>query len=181
MKKLTIALVLLFVSFAFAPANVSAQSTELKIGYVNPQEVLSKMPEMYAVDRRLKNFAEKKQKEFQEKQQSFMADMQAYEQKQAVISDDARAKEEQRLQTMQQELQQFEQTYQQELQQKQAELMGPLLEKVQIAIQTVSDNQGLTYVFNAMTSNGDMIILYASDDAQEKYDITQDVMDELDL
>jgi outer membrane protein len=82
---------------------------------------------------------------------------------------------------MQQELQQFEQTYQQELQQKQAELMGPLLEKVQIAIQTVSDNQGLTYVFNAMTSNGDMIILYASDDAQEKYDITQDVMDELDL
>jgi outer membrane protein len=37
----------------------------------------------------------------------------------------------------------------------------------------------LTYVLNTTTSSGDAIILYASDEAQEKYDITDQVMQQL--
>ncbi|MCH8496169.1 MAG: OmpH family outer membrane protein, partial [Balneolales bacterium] len=71
--------------------------------------------------------------------------------------------------------------YGQELQQQQAELMGPLLERVQQAINTVSSEMGVTYVLNTMTNSGDFIILYASPRMQREFDITAKVAEKLEL
>jgi outer membrane protein len=157
------------------------QAQELKIGYVDPNSLLMRMPEMAAVERRLQNFAERKRREFREKQETLQRDSESLEQRRAVISAEAVSREEQRLTALYSELQQFEASYASELQQQQAEMLGPLLEKVQTAINTVASELGLTYVLNTMTNSGDFIILYASPAMQRQYDITERVAAKLEL
>lgn len=168
---------ILFLTLGAADNQLKAQNAE--IGYVDPQEILSKMPEMKAVEQRLQNFIERKQEELQKKQQDFQQAVTNYQQKASVISDEAKQKEEERLGQMNVELQQFQGQIQQEIQQKQQELVGPLLQQINNAISTVASERGLTYVLNTTTSTGDVIILYASAEAQQKYDITDQVMREL--
>ncbi|MDZ7690007.1 MAG: OmpH family outer membrane protein [Balneolaceae bacterium] len=151
----------------------------LTIGYVDPQAILSKMPEMKAVQQRLQNFRDRKVQELQEKQSQFQQQLSAYQQKSTVISEEAKKKEEERLGQLQSELQQFQTQLQQEIQQKQQELVGPLLQQIEEAINKVAEERGLTYVLNTTTSQGDVIILYASPSAREQYDITDPVMQQL--
>lgn len=160
--------------------NAQAQvKSDVSIGYVDPQAVLNKMPEMKAVAQRLQNFADRKQKEFQQKQADFQEQVTAYQQKSGVISDEAKSKEEERLGQLQSELQQYQTQIQQELQQKRQELVGPLLQQINDAIDKVASERNLTYVFNTTTSQGDVIILYASPEMRENNDITDAVMQEL--
>jgi outer membrane protein len=181
-KALLLSAIVLCVSLGVAtPQVVTAQSQELKIGYVDPNVILARMPDMAAIERRLQNFAERKRREFAEKQQTLQRDSESLEQRRAVISADAVAREEQRLTQLYTELTQFEATYAQELQQQQAELMGPLLQKVQTAINDVATEMGLTYVLNTMTNNGDFIILYASPRMQQTNNITERVAAKLEL
>ena len=159
--------------------NAQAQKPETSIGYVDPQAILAKMPEMKAVQQRLQNFIDRKREEFQEKQTNFQEQLSAYEQKSAVISEEAKKKEEAKLGKLQTELQQYQTNLQQEIQQKRQELVGPLLQQINSAISKVAEERGYTYVLNTTTSAGDVIILYASPQAQEKYNITDAVMREL--
>lgn len=155
------------------------KSQEVKIGYVNPQAILANMPEMKAVQQRLQNFTARKQQELSQKEQTFQNEINAYQQKVGVISADAQRQEEERLGKLQNDLVVAQQTAEQELQDKRNELIGPLLEQIGTAIDNVSKNMGLTYVLNTTTSTGDLIILYASEDYQAKYDITEKVMEQL--
>lgn len=173
MKK--ISLIAIFVILSFQ--SVWAQQT--KIGFVDPQAVLTRMPEMAAVEQRLRNFAEKKQKEIIDKQTNLRQQVDLYQQKQSVISAESRQKEEERLARLNQEVMQLQNQSQQEMQEKQAELIGPLLEQIQNAINAVSKDLGLSYVFNSVTSEGEFIILYASDEMKKNFDITEKVMDKL--
>jgi len=168
----------LLVGFVGIPTS-NAQQQDLKIGYVDPQSILNKMPEMKAVQQRLQNFIERKREEFATKQQDFQQQVSEYQQKSSVISESAKKKEEERLGKLNAELQQFQTQIQQDIQRKQQELVGPLLDQINTAVGTVAQNMGLTYVINTTTSQGDVIILYASDEAKQKYNITDQVMREL--
>ena len=168
-----------FVVFAATLGVNNSTAQELKIGYVEPQAILAKMPEMKAVQQRLQNFAQRKQEELAQKEEEFNAEITNYQQRSAVISDDAKQKEEERLGQLNAELQQYRSQLQQEMQQKQQELVGPLLDQIGTAIDQVANEMNLTYVLNTTTSSGDAIILYASDEAQEQYDITDQVMQQL--
>lgn len=156
-----------------------AQIQEEKIGYVNPQAILQKMPEMKAVQQRLQNFIEKKRNEVAQQDQNLQQEINAYQQKQSVISQQAKKKEEERLGQLQADLQQSQREAQQAIQEKQQELVGPLLQEINKGIDAVAQEMGLSYVLNTTTNSGDLIILYASDEAQQKYDITDEVMAEL--
>jgi len=160
---------------------IDAQTQELKIGYVDPQVILSKMPETAAVQVRLQNFTQRKQNEIASKENELQNEVALYEQKIGVISEDARAQEEERLKALQQELINLSSTAEQELAAKRAELLGPLQQQILGAINTVAARKGLNYVLNTTTSTGDVIILYASEDIRNNYDITGEVMTELDI
>lgn len=178
MKKLS----LLLVSFliAFSSMDVArAQEAEMKIGYVNPQAVLAKMPEMAAIQKRLQNFAEQKQQELLQKEQSFQQQVAEYEQKAGVRTQEANQREQERLAQLQQDLSTAQSEAEQALQQRRQELLGPMFTQIGTAIDAVAKEKGLTYVLNTTTSSGDLIILYASEEYQAKYDITDAVMQEL--
>jgi len=177
--KLILATVLLVVGFG-VNNNAKAQvAEEVKIGYVNPQAILASMPEMKAVQQRIQNFALRKQQELVEKEQTFQAEVTTYQQKIGVISSEAQAQEEERLGQMQNDLVQAQQTAEGELEQKRQELLGPLLEQIGNAINTVAERMELTYVLNTTTSTGDLVILYASEEYSARYNITEAVMEEL--
>lgn len=174
-------LTLLMVGFTGLSTAQAQQSQNLEIGYVDPQVILSKMPEMKAVQQKMQNFMERKQEEFATKQQEFQQQVAEYQQKESVISEAAKKKEEERLGKLNAELQQYQTQVEQEIQQKQQELVSPLLDQIDSAVSTVAEDMGLTYVINTTTSQGDAIILYTSDEAQQKYNITDQVMRELDI
>lgn len=156
-----------------------AQAQDMKIGFVEPRVILERMPEMRAVQQRLQNFAERKQNELANKERELQTEIELYQQKVGVISEQAQQQEEQRLNELDMEFRQLQNSAQQEVQQRQAELMSPILEQMQQAINTVAEAQGLDYVLNTTTSSGDVIILYVSERVQNEYDITDEVMQEL--
>lgn len=160
---------------------LSANAQEIKIGYVDPQTILSKMPDMAAVQKELQNFHDKLNQQLSQKQTDFQQQVQQFQQKSAVISDAAKKQEQAHLDSLNQQLTQLQQQYSNEMNNKQQQLMSPILDKVQKAINEVAKGMGLTYVLNTVTGSGDYIILYASTEAQQKYDITQKVMDKLNL
>jgi outer membrane protein len=176
MRKSIFLLALFFVtSIGF----VSAQ--DLKIGYVEPQEILTKMPEYAAVERRLQNFAERKRDEFSTLQADFEKRAQEYEQKAGVLSAEARTKEESELDAMREKLVSFQEKYQQDLLKEQQTQLGPLFEKIEKGIADVANEMGLTFVLNPRTTNGDVILLYISDEAKASLNITRRVILKLDL
>lgn len=122
LKKFSIGLGLLFT--LLLTGNTQAQ--ELKIGFVNPQAILNRMPEMKAVQQRLKNFADRKSLEIQQKEVEFQNAVNVYEQKKDVISATAKEKEEEELQKMSEALNEATRKAQQDIQDKQNELLGPL-------------------------------------------------------
>ncbi len=161
-----------------APA---VQAQDMKIGFVEPRAVLERMPEMRAVQQRLQNFAERKQNQLVQKERELQTEVELYQQKVGVISEQARQSEEERLNALDTEFRQMQQQAQQEMAQQRAQLMSPLLEQIQEAIDAVAERKGLDYVLNTTTSAGDVIILYVSPQVREEYDITDAVMAQLDI
>src|SRR5690554_994145 len=157
------------------------QAQDMKIGFVEPRAVLERMPEMRAVQQRLQNFAERKQNELIQKERELQTELEAYQQKVGVISEQARQNEEERLTQLDQEFRQLQMEAQQEVEQQQSQLMGPLLQQIQESINNVANQKGLDYVLNTTTSTGDVIILYVSPQVEAEFDITQDVMADLDI
>lgn len=181
MKNLRITLAAIMLVLGFGVNNhIEAQTTEeVKIGYVNPQAILASMPEMQAVRQRLQNLALRKQQELLEKEQNFQSEVAVFQQKIGVISADAQASEEERLGQLQNDLLVAQQSAENELEAKRQELVGPLLEQIGNAITVVAERMELTYVLNTTTSTGDLVILYASEEYAERYNITEAVMEEL--
>lgn len=176
-KAVTLCLLVFGLGITVRPS--SAQ--DLKIGYVDPQSILQKMPAMAAVQKKIQNYQSKKQQELTQQENLYTQQLQQYQQKSAVLSSDAKKTEQQKLQKMQQQLQQLATQDRQDIQQKSQDLIAPLVQQVQDAITKVAKTMNLTYVLNTMTQSGDYIILYASTSAQKQYDITQKVENELNL
>lgn len=160
-------------AFTLVPASGHAQ--EVRIGMVDAGEVLSEMPELTGIQDQLEGFASRKRREFAQMESQFVQARQEFEQKVAVISEQARQNEQEQLSEMAAELQQFQQEYQQELMMRQEELIAPLRERIMQTINEVAAEMDLAYVVNRMVNNGDMVVLYASDEMQENYDITDRV------
>jgi outer membrane protein len=182
MKKLSIlsfVFLIAFTTLLAAPSTAAAQ--DMRIGFVEPRAILERMPEMRAVQQRLQNFAERKQNELVEKERELQTEIELYQQKVGVISESARQTEEERLTQLDQEFRQLQTQAQQEMQEQRQRLMAPLLEQIQESINNVAARRGLDYVLNTTTSTGDVIILYVSPEVQAEYDITSDVMDDLDI
>ncbi len=181
MKKVYTLGFLFLIAITTVMAAPAVQAQDMKIGFVEPRAVLERMPEMRAVQQRLQNFAERKQNELIQKERELQTEVELYQQKVGVISEQARQSEEERLNALDTEFRQMQQQAQQEMAQQRAQLMQPLLEQIQQAIDAVAARKGLDYVLNTTTSGGDVIILYVSPQVRDEYDITDEVMTELDI
>lgn len=131
-----------------------------KIGYMNSTAVLSLMPEMKAAETTLEASKEQYQKKGAEMIQTLQADYQKVQQLVAEggLSPKQQETEGKRLQGEEQKIAQYEQKMVADLQKKEAELLQPILTKLQDAINAVAKEGGYTYVLNDVPGAGSIIL-----------------------
>ena len=152
--------------------NLYAQT--MKIGFTDAELIVAQMPEYRTVMEQLQSMAESGQEEYNALLQNYQEKVADYQKKQALLSDQAKQNREQELVAMQGEIQQFTATKEQELGEKEVELLNPLLERVQTAIDEVASEQGLNLVLNTR-AGGSPMILYAD----QSMDVTEAVLSKL--
>lgn len=147
---------------------------QLRVGYTDAQLIVAQMAEYRTTLQQLQSLAESGQMEYQQLIQTYQDKLADYQKKQALLSETARATREEELTNMQGEIQQFLANKEQELEQREAQLMNPLLERVQNAINEVAAERSLDLVLNAQAA-GSPVLLYAD----QSMDITETVMSRL--
>ncbi|MBO6525052.1 MAG: OmpH family outer membrane protein [Balneolaceae bacterium] len=166
MKKYYIAVLLA------AIVSISANA-QIKIGYMNPSEVLSQLDEVAAVEEEIQTLIETRDADLIAKSTQLQQDLATYEEGMAVLSAEARATKEQELLDRNTELEDERENYLNEIRQKRLQLMSPILDEMDAAIKTVATEMGLDLVLNENTSYGDAIVFYS---AEERLNITSQVL-----
>jgi len=161
------ALTFLFILVGLVVTPVTHGQT--RIGYTNQEAILANMPEMQDVQQTLQQEAKQQQRELQQRQQKFQKEVKQYREQQSLLSDSAQSRREQELLQMQKELQQAQQKQQKQLQQRERELMQPLLEDLQSAIDSVASARDIDVVMRTQA------LLYVNQQNDSLVDITQDV------
>jgi outer membrane protein len=158
---------------------VSAQET--KVGYVELNGLVSRMPEFASAQQRMNNYRERVTRELSTEDNRLRTENQALQTKieSGVLSPTAVTAEETRLREAARKLLERSQAADQEMAQIEQEEMSKILTKVQAAIEDVAKSEGLAYVLNDMTTEGDIFIIYVSEDIRSKYNITTKVMAKL--
>lgn len=132
-----------------------------KFAYVNTQEILQALPEVKEANANIETFRNQLINLGQKKVENLKAKYAELEQKQAAgdISRNQLEIEAQKLKEDEMKISQFEQESQQRILEKSEELLKPIRDKVQKAIDDVAKENGYAYVFDASLG----FILYAED------------------
>ena len=163
LKTLAIAIVL------FIGTQVSAQS---KVAHVDLQALITSMPEMKTAQDQMKKIQETYDKDYKNMVTEYQTKLQKYEQEAPTAGDALNETRSKEMQDMGSRIQQFEQTAKKELGQKELDLIKPIMEKAQKAIQKVAKAKGVNYVLDATTGSG---VLFA----EGGIDLLADVKKEL--
>lgn len=144
---------------------VGWQSSDLvaqTLGYTNSAALLLEMPETAAADQELETYQQQLQSQFAEKEQVLADKYQAYlaeANSGNMTPADMQAKEAELMQ-LQQELQALDQQLLVSFQEKREALYGPILNKLQSAIDAVGQENGYTMIFDVSVMN---LLLFAAE------------------
>jgi outer membrane protein len=146
---------LAIMAFMFAATlHVSAQS---KLAHLNVDELISLMPETQAAEAELQTYATQLQKEMEDMQKEAQTKYQNLMANQTNWTQLRVQKEQEELQSMGQKMEEFQMRAQQDLQNKQMELMKPIIQKAQDAVNAVAREQKFVYVLDSSASKGVVI------------------------
>lgn len=164
MKKL-IALLLMII-----PMGVVAQ--EVKIAFVNTQEIFMAMPEVSDMEKKMADLQESYKKELSQMEEEYKKKYSDFIAQQDSLTENIKIRRMQEVQDMQQRMDNLVQVAQQDVAKQQQELIKPIQEKIQTAIKSVGDEKGYTYILTPE------ILLYSGSSAT---DATPFVKDKLGL
>ncbi|MCC8089238.1 MAG: OmpH family outer membrane protein [Rikenellaceae bacterium] len=143
------AIKLVIVGAIFLFGGTSLKGQQIKLGYINSNELLAIMPETDSARIVLENLSNELGQQLDEINVEFNNKYQAYTRDAAEMTQSVRAQKEKELQDLSVRLQQFQQDAQKDLDLAQRQLMAPVFEKVQEAIQKVARNNGFTTIIDA--------------------------------
>jgi len=156
-------LIAIFAFISLATANVNAQQ---KIGYISLDYILAQMPEAKQVETELTATKTQYDNMYQSKVKDFQAKLADYEKNGTTMADVIKADREKELQGLQGSIEEFRQNSSTSLQKKQAQLLQPLLKKVEENMHASAKENGYAFVFNYDAGQGTTpIVLHAPDDA----------------
>jgi outer membrane protein len=145
--------------FTVAAVTVTNAQT-LKFGHIDLQALVQVMPERAAAEEEFNKFQGELEEILGEMQQDYNTKLSEFEQMGSDISEIKRNAKVAEIQDIQQRIQNYQVTAQQQIQQKQNELLAPVFEKAENAIEEVAKEKGLIYVFDS--GQGNRTILYKS-------------------
>ena len=131
----------------FSAGLVQAQT--LKFAHIDSQALIQTMPETAAAQKALQEQAKGLEDQLSDMQKEFQTKLADYTQKSDSLTDIVRQAKEEDLRNLQERIQSFNSSAQQKLQQKQSELMQPVFDKANKAIEEVAKQQGVIYVFDS--------------------------------
>ena len=166
--------------FTGLSADVLAQQVApLRIGYTDHELLIAAMPDYQSVQQQLQQEYQTSQNVLQALYEEFQGKVDRYQKQQALLSEERRQERENELAVAQQEIQKKAADSDQQLAQRQAELLGPIFERVDTAIRDVSKENNLDLVLRIQNGPMQPIILYANED--RIMDITKEVAVKLGL
>lgn len=149
--------------------------TQQTFGHINAQEIIAIMPEAATAQLALQQEAAELEKQLQEMATELESKYKDFELKQAGMSETMRNDQAKSLQDLQERIVAFQQSAQQSLTLKETQLLEPIYQKIQDAIDKVAAEKGYSYIFNTSDINTSIIW---KDDA---FDITNQVKTKLKL
>jgi outer membrane protein len=151
---------------------VNAQS--LKVGHVDSAAIMEILPERTQLEQELQAYAAELQSEIQAMYGEYQNKAQDYQANEATMSNLIRQSKQKEILDLETRIREFEASADMALQNKQMELINPLIEKVQNAVNAVGQEQGFTYILDKSVG----AVVFIGDNA---IDITADVKTKLGL
>ena len=157
----------LFLGVALFVMSGVAQA-QVKIAHVNSAEILDAMPDKAKAEKNLEKYYGELQSQLETMAKEYQTKMQDYEANQATMSNLVKQSKEKEIVDLQTRIQQFQINAESEFEAKRAELLKPMLDKIQNAINVVGKEKGYTYILDLATGAAG----YVGDNA---VDCTKDV------
>lgn len=151
---------LLAVMLISVSAITASNAQTLKFGHIDLQALVQVMPERAAAEEEFNKFQGELEEILGEMQQDYQNKLSEFEQMGSEVSEIKRNAKVAEIQDIQQRIQNYQVTAQQQIQQKQNELLSPVFDKAENAIEEVAKEKGLIYVFDS--GQGNRTILYKS-------------------
>ncbi len=145
---------LLIVCIALAPLAAVAQ--DVKIAYINTQEIFTAMPELSSIETQLSTKQEEINKNGQALIDEFNKKLEEFENNPAA-SEALQQDHQKQLAQIQERFQVYQQNSQQELNQLQQQLLEPINKKIADAIKVVGDENSYTFVFDVATMQSPIV------------------------
>ncbi len=137
--------------FIGATSFTQAQS---KVAHINTQTLIQAMPEMNTAQAEMDKLGKTYEADIQAMVTEYQNKMKQYEAEAATKTDEENQKRLVEVQTMQQNIQQYQTQAQQEMQKKEVDLLKPITEKAKSAILKVARAQGFEYVLDSTQGGG---------------------------
>jgi len=153
---------------------LSIAFSEIKIGYVDSNEIMNNFEEVRQVQVDLEKEQKRLEAEFNDLVYSLDSLKQDYERQRLLMSDTRRNEKETEIANKEKSIQKFQLDKfgpEGEIYRKQNQLLKPVLGKIDEAIQKVGSERGYDFILDAMSG----ALLYALD----SHNLTEDVMEEL--
>ena len=129
-----------------APISIFAQD---KIAYINSNEIFSKMPELKDVETTLMTERETVQKQLTAIQSEYTTLVEKFQKDTTALNESIIKDREAQLSTLQQRYETYAQTSGKEISEYQQQLLAPVQQRLQKAIQKVGADKGYTYIIEA--------------------------------
>ena len=126
-------------------------NAQVKIAHVNTAEILDAMPEKAKAEKDLEKYYGELEKQLQTMAKEYQTKLQDYEANQATMSNLVKQSKEKEIVDLQTRIQQFQVNAETEFETKRAQLLKPMLDKIQNAINAVGKEKGYTYILDLAT------------------------------
>lgn len=151
-KTLLVAIVLFTTAFT-----VNAQ-----VAHINSEELVAAMPETKAMQDQLKTLGQNYDTEYKAQVNALQAKLKKYQDESATKTNQENEKRQAEVAEIQQKLQLYLKSAQEELQKKEFNLLKPIIDKAQKAIQDVAKEKGIKYVLDSTPGKG--LIVFDGED-----------------
>ena len=156
---------------ALATSAQAQQATQGQIVFINSQQVVAAAPGAREAQTTLEREMGELRTQVQQMEGTLDSMMTSYEQRQVMLSPEARREMQDTIRARQREFQGRAQQFEQQMQQRQAELLQPIMARVQQVIDALRTERGYALVLDA--AEGGLI------SADPALDITQEVLNRL--
>lgn len=159
----------------WASLGATAVQAQQKIGYIDTQYILDRLPEYETVQQTLDQAEEQWRTEIRDARDRVEDLRQEYQARELLYTDEERQEQKQSITEARREVEALRQRYfgpDGQLFTRQRELMRPIQERILVAVEDVATSEGYDYVLD---QSGDVLFMFARD----QYDLSDVVLREL--